>query len=429
MKPIFNLKTIFSNFADEILLYSGQYALFYIIMNFSKENINYFADVGHTILLFVLILQTFFLVIFGKKPIYRFLGSLIVPLVYTIVEYSGDTRFMADIAHLFFWIFSIVTGSLQAYSLYTKNNSLRKQIEFSITILNVVIFLFIYYYFDLLLSLDEKLRMGIISAADYHKHTEIFMLPDSLSLFVSDGAHVYLIIGGVLLSLSLALGRVKILTLKDKINELFGRYVDENIRDIIIKDHGKSEKKELTILFSDIRSFTSISENYTATQITQMLNIYFKEWSETAKKHNGIVDKYIGDAVMIVFGINSFETQYNDSINCALEMLNNLPQIKSKLKSLNLPCFENIGIGINSGEVIIGNIGGGDRLNYTVIGDNVNLASRLESLCKTFHTALIVSEPLYNKTTSILQSCFEIHSNAEIRGKNEKINIYLYNAK
>jgi hypothetical protein len=283
---------------NELLLYSGQYALFYIIMNFCKDRIGYFSDLGHVFLIFVLIIQTFFLIKFGNKVIQRILGSLIAPLMYSIIEFRLDYEFILNSAHIFFWIFSICIGIVQALQIKTTNMKIRKLNEVVITLLNILMFLFIYFYFDLFISSQDLLKQGIITQEIFNRQLNITKLVENISTFIKDPTHVYIIIGGVLLTASIATGRIEILKLNEKIKELFGKYVDKNVRDKILTDGiGRSEKKELCILFSDIRNFSTISESNSPKDITKMLNVYFSEWAETANKYNGIIDKYIGDAV------------------------------------------------------------------------------------------------------------------------------------
>ncbi len=129
------------NFFNELLLNSGQYALFYILMNFSNEKLLYFKDFGHTMLLFLLIFQTIFLVFYGSKPTFRFVGSLIVPFFYTIIEFQIEYEFIYNTAHIFFWVFSILGGLSQSLQIKVKNMVFKKINEYFFTFLNVITFL------------------------------------------------------------------------------------------------------------------------------------------------------------------------------------------------------------------------------------------------------------------------------------------------
>ncbi len=149
--------------------------------------------------------------------------------------------------------------------------------------------------------------------------------------------------------------------------------------------------QKVTILFSDIRSFTAISETMHPTNVVSLLNDYLSLMTEIIFKYEGTIDKFIGDAIMTIYGApirnNNDEMR---AIHTALEMVQALPSISSKHPELKEPL--EIGIGIHTGDVIIGNIGSRKRLDYTAIGDNVNLASRIESLTKFYKCKIIISE-------------------------------------
>ncbi len=418
-------KTLVGDFFNELLLFSGQYALFYILMNFTYDKLDYFLNFGHSMLMLILLLQTAILVKFGHRPIYRFLGSLIAPFCYSVLEAREGISFLLNTGHVFFWIFSSITGLLQALEIRAVTQKMKLILEFLVTTINVTTFIFIYFYFDLKLSFGKKLASATISESQYLESLEIFQIKEGLLDFLNDPAHIYIILGGLILALSLSIGRMRIILLKDKINELFGTYVDKGIRDkILTVESGVSERKEIAILFSDIRSFTSISENHSPDEITKMLNYYFSQWDESVTKYNGVIDKYIGDAIMVLFGITDNKTACGSAVSCAIDMLKKMDLVKAELKEMKLPVIENIGIGINYGSTIIGDIGSQQRKNYTVIGDAVNVAARLESLCKTYQIPLILSKITYRRLSTSLQAFFRLLGETELKGKEEKVAVY-----
>lgn len=151
-------------------------------------------------------------------------------------------------------------------------------------------------------------------------------------------------------------------------------------------------RQEVTILFSDIRGYTTMGESLDANLIVTMLNEYFSLMVDEIFAENGVLDKYIGDALMAVFGVPfPSETDAVHACRCALRMMKALDVFNDRLQSQNRPPIS-IGIGINSGEAISGNIGSEKRLEYTCIGDTVNLASRLEGASKTYGVPIILQE-------------------------------------
>ena len=425
MKAQIKSETFMQRFFDEILLNSGQYALFYILMNFSSDGFRYFANFGHSVLLLLLVGQTAFLAQKGRYPLARFLGSLIVPASYTIIELPEGIDFVLNMGHMFFWIFSIITGSLQVVALKTQKSAFKAAPEFSLTFINIFIFVFIYFYFDLILGYRDQLAAGLISETAYRESLAIDRFAHGFREFLADPAHIYVILGGVLLGTSISVGRWKIIVLKDKINELFGTYVDRGVRDrIMTEDRKPSERKRMCVLFSDIRSFTSKSEANLPEQVTEMLNRYFTTWDDVVTRHKGIIDKFIGDAVMVIFDEREDTDACNDAVQGAIEMLQRLPDLDAELRASGLPAVEAIGVGIHLGDVVVGDIGSDRRKNYTVIGDSVNIASRLEGLSKKTSAKIVVSSEVYEALSSDLRVRFRSLGTAQLRGKSESLGVY-----
>lgn len=198
---------------------------------------------------------------------------------------------------------------------------------------------------------------------------------------------------------------------KQVVEQAFGRFVNPYIAKKFLKDidkHGNIMKQgrhqNVTIMMCDIRNFTGISESMSPKNVTTMLNNYFSKMVRVIHKHNGIIDKFIGDAVMAVFGleenIHGKSTVKSESVKnaylCSQEMLEVLDKINSKASKNNSPLFD-IGIGIHYGEVIAGYLGTPKRLEFTVIGANVNLASRIESLAKHPRPPLLLTKEATNE--------------------------------
>lgn len=159
-------------------------------------------------------------------------------------------------------------------------------------------------------------------------------------------------------------------------------YVGDNVMEQVIQqdensDNMQGKRSHLTVMFADIRSFTSMSEKMEPEEVVSMLNEYFDAMVQIIHKHKGFLDKFIGDEVMAIFGVNTTpEAGAEDCIKAALEMQWITHRIMKRWEREGRPVFK-VGIGLNSGDAIIGNLGSKDRMNYTVIGDTVNVAARL----------------------------------------------------
>ena len=181
----------------------------------------------------------------------------------------------------------------------------------------------------------------------------------------------------------------------------FEKYVHPELIKQMMKDPSKlrlgGEEKEATILFSDIRGFTSISEKMRPEELVNFLNEYLTEMTEIILANMGTVDKYIGDAIMAFWNAPLDQEEHADmAVKSAIEMSEKLEEMKKGWKERNLPEI-NIGIGINTGKVVVGNMGSHNRFNYTAMGDEVNLASRLEGVTKVYGVKLLISESCFRK--------------------------------
>ena len=216
---------------------------------------------------------------------------------------------------------------------------------------------------------------------------------------------------------------------KRRVSHLFTQYVSKDVLDEVLhhyKDYMKSslgQKVELTVLFSDIRGFTTFSENTPPERIVEMLNTHFSRMAEIILRHNGTLDKYIGDAIMAFWGAPVPTSDHPErAVTAALEMLDALKDVNEVLKEKGFDLDLKIGIGINTGVATIGNIGSEQKLNYTVVGDTVNLASRLESLTKDYNSALIVSEYTYERIKNKIPC--EPLGVVKVKGREKEVTIY-----
>jgi len=213
---------------------------------------------------------------------------------------------------------------------------------------------------------------------------------------------------------------------RNLVKDTFSRYVTSQVAEELLNNPdalGLGGKKQfVTILFSDIRGFTSFSENFPPEEVVEHLNEYLSAMVGIVFKHEGTLDKFIGDAIMVIFGAPM--TREDDAIRAmrtALEMREKLAELNAKWERQGKKPFE-IGIGINSGEVIAGNIGDIRRMEYTVIGDNVNLASRIESLTKDFGVPIIISRSAYK----LVEDFVEVKNleSVNVKGKEARVEIY-----
>lgn len=213
---------------------------------------------------------------------------------------------------------------------------------------------------------------------------------------------------------------------KEKVKMAMGKYISQDIMQNVVKNIDDirlgGRKAVVSVLFADIRGFTSMSEKMTAEEVSMILNEYFSAIEPIITKYNGVINKFIGDAVMAIFG-DPIEDELHPmkAVLCANEMLKCVRKLRYKWMDENKPDIE-IGIGINTGEVFVGNIGSEKRLEYTVIGDTVNIASRIESYNKVYKTKFLIGSTTYEFVKNRVD-VIKI-GGVTIRGKQNKMDIY-----
>jgi adenylate cyclase len=213
---------------------------------------------------------------------------------------------------------------------------------------------------------------------------------------------------------------------KKKIRGAFQYYLTPSVVNEILKDPSKlklgGDKKNLSVLFSDIRGFTSIAEKLTPEALVQLLNEYLTAMTDVVFKYDGLLDKYIGDSVMAVFGAPIDQPDHAlRACRTGIEMMAELRRLRERWAAEGRPDV-NIGIGINTGDMVVGNMGSAMRFDYTVMGDAVNLASRLEGTNKEYGTNIIISEFAYERVKDEL-FCRELDA-VRVKGKKLPVRIF-----
>ncbi|MCK5241940.1 adenylate/guanylate cyclase domain-containing protein [bacterium] len=211
------------------------------------------------------------------------------------------------------------------------------------------------------------------------------------------------------------------------IKGVFSRFVSPKVVDQLVKDPNAALKlggnqQNVTVLFSDVRGFTSMSEQIPPAQVVELLNEYFQTWTDIIFKHDGMVDKFIGDAVMAIFGTPvAHEDDPARAVRAALDMKQALEKLNNKWKGEGRRTIK-IGVGLNTGEAIVGNMGSQQAMGYTAIGDTVNVASRLESKTKDLGAFFLISESTYQAVKDIVE--VKEHAGIMLKGKAEALSVY-----
>ncbi len=325
----------------------------------------------------------------------------------TRYEDSKGNYFLGSFKKIGFSGIGIISAVPEELAMQEVYNIQRRNIYITIIILNIAIL--IVYFFSK--SLSNPITRLVSATKEIEKGN--FMV----DIVPSTGDEV-----GILTESFVEMGRG--LEEREKIKSAFGKFVNKEIAEQVMKGEIKlgGERKKASVFFSDIRSFTAISEKLQPEEVVEFLNEYMTRMVDCVNATHGVVDKYIGDAIMAIWGAPvSRENDTENSVNGALMMRKALIEFNRGRGGDKKPIIK-IGCGINTGPVLAGQIGSEERMEYTVIGDTVNLASRIEALNKPFGTDILVSADTYNEIKRIFRT--EPMQKIKVKGKSEPQQIY-----
>ncbi|HUM26733.1 MAG TPA: adenylate/guanylate cyclase domain-containing protein [Anaerolineales bacterium] len=213
---------------------------------------------------------------------------------------------------------------------------------------------------------------------------------------------------------------------KRRVRNLFSRFISPEMVDQMMSTqdlNSLNKRSNISIIFSDIRGFTTLSEKLAPEDVVALLNPYLEAMSKVIYKHGGTVDKYEGDAIIAFFGEPvPFKDHAIRALRASLDMRKALDELKAQWEKEGRPTQIEMGIGINSGDVFVGLLGSAQRINYTVIGDNANLASRLQDLTKTYAWPILISESTYQQVKDEFD--VEFADAVTVKGKTKPVNVY-----
>lgn len=218
---------------------------------------------------------------------------------------------------------------------------------------------------------------------------------------------------------------------KEMIKRAFSRYVSKQVAEKVFEDPDafldklKGERVEVSVMFADIMGFTPMSEAMDPEDVVSILNTYLSRMTDSVFKHEGTLDKFIGDCVMAVFGAPILlDNPSLNAVRSAIDIQKNIAALNLKRRSEGLKEIK-IGIGVNTGEAVVGNIGSSERLDYTVIGDNVNLAARLQAVANSNNIPIIVSKTVVSHIEGIID--YRELEPVMVKGKSKPVDIFSIN--
>jgi class 3 adenylate cyclase len=207
---------------------------------------------------------------------------------------------------------------------------------------------------------------------------------------------------------------------------LFVRYVPEQVVKKTLENSQEAifqgELRDVAVLFCDIRGFTPMSEELSPKEVVSFLNDYYTIMSEIVKQYNGTVNQFVGDEIFAAFGApEMFPDNETNAVFCAIKMMENLEKLNEKYKEKFKREIQ-MGIGVNYGEVVAGNVGSAERIRYSLTGDTVNTGKRIESITKDYPNSILISNSIYERTKEVIDA--RAWDPILVKGKREKIQVY-----
>ncbi len=214
---------------------------------------------------------------------------------------------------------------------------------------------------------------------------------------------------------------------KRQIRRAFQHYLNKTVVDMVIKDPSRlklgGERRECTVFFSDVRGFTTLSEKLAPEQLVHVLNTYLTPMTDLIFKYDGTLDKYIGDAIMAFFNAPIDQSDHAiRACHVSVDMMTELDHLRKVWAAEGMTHTIDIGIGLNSGPMVVGNMGTPNYFNYTAMGDTVNLGSRLEGINKEYGTNIIISQSTYDLAKEVIH--VREMDLVKVKGKNDPVHIY-----
>ncbi|MCX7024500.1 MAG: adenylate/guanylate cyclase domain-containing protein [Spirochaetes bacterium] len=411
-------------FLEEFFLYSSQFVVFFILMLSATPSISAMRPGELFVLIALLVVQISLLAKFGYKPLLRFLFSGIAPLGYTVMQTLTSRLFPIDMVNFFLWVTSIYIGFFQALSILTRRTWPKRFFETLIALGTVFTFVFFYFYLDVNVATNARYKAGEISYLGYLEALSIANVVPAFMVFIRSQQNTFFVFGALTFGIIQLGNKVKELSLQARLDRIFETIEPPRPSDALAETKPRAENRELTIVHADIWNFTSIAQKLDADETMEILSVYYGMWNHLAKRHGGFIEQYSGDTVVAVFGLLGEKDAAEKAAIFAREFLKELPHLQADLATRTLPPVKNVGIGIYTGSAAVGELGTGALKRLAIVGEAVNTAARIDSLCREFKQDLLVSHSTYKNLTMETQSAFERLGEVLLRGKTQPAPVY-----
>ena len=419
------MKFLPKRYLEEFFLYSSQFVLFFIVLLFSTPAIIRPSTAALLSLIVFLLAQIALLARYGHRPLARFFFSLMTPLGYTAMQAISGSPRLVDMASFFLWATAIYLGGIQALSILFRRKWPKRLAEVFLTLGSIFIFIFFYFYLDLRLTNTNAYDAGELGYEGLIASLSLGNFVPAFMQFAKTLQHVFFMFGAFMFGLFQVADKLKQVSLKARLDQVYA-VIEPPTLDL---KQGEllagGETHEVVILYADLWNFTPIAEKEGARATIGLLNRYYALWDIVARRHKGIVEQFVGDTAIVVFGLMGEKDAADEAVACAFDFLYEFSHLQEDLAEHRLPLVKHIGIGVHAGKVAVGELSAASGVQRIgVVGEAVNMAARLDSLCREFKQDLLISHPVYKQLSLELQARFQPMGEVLFRGKTQPQGVY-----
>jgi len=362
---------------------------------------------------------------YGHRPPARFLFSLMTPLGYTIMQSIPGPVESIDMASFFLWATALYLGGIQALAILFRRKWPKRIAEVFLSLGTIFTFIFFYFYLDLRLASTKAYEAGDLGYAGLMASLSLSNFVPAFLDFAKTLQHVFFMFGAFMFGSFQVADKIKQVSLKGRLDQIYAVIEPPTAEPSMRDQVAGGETREVVILYADLWNFTPIAEKEGARATIGLLNRYYGLWDIVARRHKGLIEQFVGDTAIVVFGLMGEKDAADAAVDCAFDFLNEFSHLQEDLASHRLPLVKHIGIGVHAGKVAVGELSSASGVQRIgVVGEAVNIAARLDSLCREFKQDLLVSAPVYKQLTLEPQSRFQPMGEVLFRGKTQPQAVY-----
>lgn len=412
-------------YLEEFFLYSSQFVLFYIIILFTSPSVIRPDGLALISLAGFLLLQIGLLARYGHRPQARFAFSFMTPIGYSAMQALSGRLQSFDMASFFLWTTAIYLGGIQALSMLFRRKWPKRIAEIFLSLGTVFTFIFFYFYLDLRLGSTRAYEAGELGYDGLIAALSLGNFGPAFVAFASSTQHIFFMFGSFMFGLFQVSDKIKQISLKTRLDAVYAVMEPPKPESEERAALRSSQTKDVAILYGDIWNFTPIAEKEGPGATIGLLNRYYALWDLVVRRNGGVIDQFVGDTVIAVFGLLGESDACDKAVDCAEDFLREFVYLQEDLAEHRLPLIKHVGLGVHAGKVAAGELSAASGASrVAVVGEAVNIAARLDSLCREFKQELLVSSSAYKMLSLERQTRFQPMGEVLFRGKTQPQAVY-----